>query len=141
MRRDEGSVLPLTIFYSILSLALILVVVATTSLYLERKRLFSLADAAALVGAEAFSLGSVQGTASGYQPTVSSADVAVAVTTYLAGIPDPGFESLTVERAESDDGRSASVTLSALWRPPVLDILAPKGVRIKVTARARSGFG
>ncbi len=36
---ERGSTLLLTIFYAALSLALILVVVAVTSLYLERKRL------------------------------------------------------------------------------------------------------
>ncbi len=138
---DSGSTLPLTIFYGILSLTLIFVAVAATSLYLERKRLFSLADGAALVGAEAFGLDSVLATPDGFRPTLRSSDVAATVTSYLSGIPDPGFEALAVERAESDDGRSASVTLSAVWRPPVLDILAPDGVRIEVTARARSVFG
>src|SRR5690554_3716721 len=54
--REDGSTLLLTIFYGFLSLALVLVVVAITSLYLERKRLFSVADSAALVGAEAFAI-------------------------------------------------------------------------------------
>ena len=70
MRDDEGSILPLTIFYGVLSLVLILLVVAATSLYIERKRLFTLADGAALVGAEAFPLDAVAPTASGYRPTL-----------------------------------------------------------------------
>ncbi|MCC6269748.1 MAG: hypothetical protein IT190_00550, partial [Microbacteriaceae bacterium] len=56
---DRGSMLPLTIFYGFLSTVLILLVVAATSLYLERKRLFTLADGAALVAAEAFELDDV----------------------------------------------------------------------------------
>ncbi|MHB1235234.1 MAG: Tad domain-containing protein, partial [Microbacteriaceae bacterium] len=45
---EEGSTLLLTIFYGCLSLVLILIAIAATSLYLERKRLFTVADSAAL---------------------------------------------------------------------------------------------
>ncbi|RII87142.1 hypothetical protein DZF98_16065, partial [Clavibacter californiensis] len=51
---DEGSILPLVIASCALGLAVILMVSAASSLYLERARLFSLADAAALAGAESF---------------------------------------------------------------------------------------
>lgn len=70
-----------------------------------------------------------------------SADVASAVTEYLASARPAALESLGVERAESVDGRSATVTLSAFWRPPVLTILVPKGIRMEVTSVARSVFG
>ncbi|MHB1173241.1 MAG: pilus assembly protein TadG-related protein [Lacisediminihabitans sp.] len=139
VRDEEGSTLPLIIFYGFLSLALILLVVAATSLYLERKRLFTLADGAALVGAEAFDLDAVALTPSGPRPTLRSPDVAAAVAGYLASAPS-GLESLSVERAETVDGRSATVALSAYWRPPVLSILVPEGFRIDVTAVARSVF-
>lgn len=141
LRDDEtGSTLVLTIFYSFLALVLIFLVVAATSLYLERKRLFSLADGAALVGAEAFELSDV-GVVDG-RPSVilESEDVAEAVTRYLARVPDPGFESLALESAHTVDGRSATVTLSAYWRPPVVSLLVPDGIRIEVTALARSIF-
>lgn len=141
MRRDEGSTLPLVVLYGALGLVLIFLAVAATSLYLERKRLFTLADGAALVGAEAFALDAVVATPAGFRPTLRTEDVAAAVTTYLAGIPDPGFEALTVEHAGTDDERGATVILSAVWRPPVLPMLAPDGIRIEVTSRARSVFG
>ena len=140
MRDDEGSMLPLTIFYGILSIVLVLVVVAATSLYLERKRLFTLADGAALVGAEAFALDDVLPTASGYRPTLESPDVAAAVSAYLSSTPTAEFTALRLERAETVDGRSATVELSAYWRPPVLTLLLPEGFRIEVTAVARSVF-
>lgn len=136
---EEGSTLPLTIFYGFLSLVLILLVVAATSLYLERKRLFVVADGAALVGAEAFALDDVALTPSGLRPTLDSADVAAAVSGYLAQAPTD-FESLEVERAETVDGRSATVSLSAYWHPPVVSLLVPQGFRIEVTAVARSVF-
>ena len=141
-RRDDetGSILPLTIFYGFVALVLVLIVVAASSLYLERKRLFTLADGAALVGAEAFDLGEVQQTAGGARPRLQSTDVATAVTGFVAGSAGSRFESLEVLRAESTDGRSATVELAAYWRPPVVSLLVPEGFRIEVTAVARSVF-
>jgi uncharacterized membrane protein len=140
LRDDDGSILPLTVFFGLLSLALVLLVVAATSLYLERKRLFTLADGAAVIGAEAFGLDDVTMTAAGMRPELDSAAVGAAVADYVATAPDRGFESLAVDRAVSTDGRSATVELSAYWRPPVVSLLVPERFRIEVTAVARSVF-
>ncbi|MDQ1528958.1 MAG: hypothetical protein QOH77_748, partial [Actinomycetota bacterium] len=140
IRDEDGSTLPLIIFYAALSLALILLVVAATSLYLERKRLFTLADGASLVGAESFSLSDVSQTSSGYRPVLRSGEVASAVRDYLRDNPVKEFASLQVDRAVSVDGRSATVELSAYWAPPVLSLLVPNGFRIQVTSVARSVF-
>lgn len=139
-RADDGSTLPLTIFYGFLCLALILLVVAATSLYLERKRLYTLADGAALVGAEAFPLDAVTATSRGFRPTLRTPDVAAAVSNYVTTNPIGTFESLHLDRAETVDGRSATVMLSAYWRPPMLSVLVPAGFRLEVTAVARSIF-
>lgn len=136
---ETGSILLLTIFFGFLSLVLILLVVAATSLYLERKRLFTLADGAALVGAEAFELDSVAMTPDGPRPLLRTEEVARAVGDYLAIAPHR-FAGLAVERAETVDGRSATVQLSADWRPPMVSLLVPEGIRIEVTAVARSVF-
>lgn len=140
MRGDRGSILPLTIFYGFLCLVLVLIVVAATSLYLERKRLFALADGAALVGAEAFDLDDVAQTPDGLRATLETPDVAATVSDYLADVPIAGFESLNLDRAETVDGRSATVVLSAYWRPPLVTALVPEGIRIEVTTVARSVF-
>lgn len=137
---DDGSTLVLTIFYGFLSLVLILMVVAATSLYIERKRLFTLADGAALAGAEAFALGSVENGANGMRPGLGSPDVATAARAYLADAPHSGLEGVRVTRAASVDGQSATVSLAAWWRPPVLTLLIPEGLPIEVTAVARSVF-
>lgn len=141
LKGEEGSLLPLTIFYGFLSLVLILLVVAATSLYLERKRLFTLADGAALVGAEAYALDDVSVTAGGPRPTLRSAEVRSAVAAYLDTVPHDRFESLRLESATTTDGRSATVQLSAYWRPPVVSLLLPEGIRLDVTALGRSVFG
>jgi hypothetical protein len=137
---DDGSTLLLTIFYGFLALVLILLVVAATSLYLERKRLFTLADGAALVGAEAFALDGVALTPQGPRPVLESPEVAAAVDTYVAAAPGRRFEALRIERAETVDGRSATVSLSAYWRPPLVSLLLPEGIRLEVTSVARSVF-
>lgn len=139
-RSDEGSTLLLTIFYAALCLVLILVVVAVTSLYLERKRLYTLADGASLVGAEAFSLDAAARTPTGIHPVLTSDEVAGAVGTFLQENPSDSFTDLRLERAVSVDGRSATVELSCYWTPPVLTLLVPKGIRIDVTSVARSVF-
>ncbi|AYF98708.1 pilus assembly protein TadG-related protein [Protaetiibacter intestinalis] len=138
---DEGSTLPLVIFFGFLALAVVLVVTAATSLYLEKKRLFTLADGAALVGAEAFELDAVSLTPDGPRPVLESADVASAVAGYLDGNPMAEFEELAVDEAASVDGRSATVTMSATWRPPIVTVFVPDGIRIDATATARSVFG
>jgi uncharacterized membrane protein len=141
LRSDEGSTLLLTIFYSALCLALILVVVAATSLYLERKRLFTLADGASLVGAESFTLADPTTTTfRGTRPILTSQEVSSAVSDYLADNPADHFTTLRVERAISVDGRSATVELSCYWAPPILTLFIPKGFRIQVTSIARSVF-
>jgi uncharacterized membrane protein len=139
--KDEGSILPLTIFFAVFALAVVIVVTAATSLYLERKRLLSVADGAALVGAEAFDLDQVSlGEGGAPFVTVTDADVAAAVAEYLDGQPRSEFEGMRVERAESIDGRSATVVLSSYWRPPVVGMLLPEGLRIEVQSTARSVF-
>lgn len=137
---EDGSILPLTLVYGILSLVLILVVVAATSLYVERKRLFSLADGAALVGAEAFELDQVAVDGDVLRASLQPAAVEAAVGQYLADNPTGHFEGLSVVNASTSDGQSATVTLSAYWRPPVLSLFVPDGFPLQVTSVARSVF-
>lgn len=137
MRADErGSILPLILGYGVLALAVVIVVTAATSLHLERKRLFTLADGAALVGAEAFGLGAHS---HGPTPQLDSASVAEAVRSHLTGGPVT-VEGLEIIRADTPDGLSARVTLASRWRPPLLSMFTPDGLRIEVTAHARTAF-
>lgn len=139
-KHDEGSTLILTIFYGAIALLLILIVAAATSLYLEKKQLMSIADAASLVGAEAFSLADVSTAGGGPTLSLQPADVDAAVSNFLE---DPAFdhvEGLAIERATSVDGVSATVTVSSWWRPPVLTLFVPQGIRVEATSVARSVF-
>ena len=138
---DRGSILPLIAGYGALALAIVLLVTAATSLYLERKRLFTLADGAALVGAESFDLADVELTPEGaLRPRLTDEQVVTGAQQYLAEAPAGGLENLQLVAASTPDGLSARVTLAADWRPPVLAILLPEGLRLEVTATGRSVF-
>ncbi len=140
MRDDEsGSTLLLTIFYGVLALALILVVTSATSLYLERKRLFTLADGAALAAAESWRLDEVRIEGDALVFGLDEASAAGAVADYLAG-SSHSLRGLELVRAGSSDGRSATVTLRAVWHAPISTDLVPVTVPIEVTAEARSVF-
>ncbi len=140
-RDDRGSILPLIAGYGALALAVVLLVTAATSLYLERKRLFTLADGAALVGAESFDLADVRVTPEGVlRPRLTDQQVQQGARQYLAEAPAGGLENLQLVAASTPDGLSARVTLAADWRPPVLAILLPEGLRLEVTATGRSVF-
>ncbi|MDH6180479.1 putative membrane protein [Microbacteriaceae bacterium SG_E_30_P1] len=137
---DEGSILPLLAGYVALALAIVLVVAAATSLYIERKRLLTLADGAALAGAESFELDSVIVNQDTVRPVLVDKTVLAAVTDYVGATPRDAFEDLRVENAATSDGRSATVTVSAQWRPPVLAPFVREGLRLEVTSTARTAF-
>ena len=138
---DRGSILPLVCFYGALALLVTLIVASATSLYLERKRLFTLADGAALVGAESFDLDAVAITPEGPRATLTDTGVRDAVRDYLASNPIGRFEALSLDEAITRDGRSAEVTVSAVWRPPAVTLFVPEGLRIEATAVSRTVFG
>jgi hypothetical protein len=134
---DDGSILPLILLGAFLGVTVIIVAIGATSLYLERKRLLSLADGAALAAAESFDLAAV-GPGGGWRaPNLQPADVAAAVDAHLDAVPN-GLDGLAVESATTPDGRSARVTLSSDWSPPVVGVILPEGFRIEATATARS---
>jgi hypothetical protein len=60
---------------------------------------------------------------------------------YLASNPIGRFEALNLDAASTPDGRSAQVTVSAIWRPPVVTLFVPEGLRIDATAVSRTVFG
>ncbi|MGB3910539.1 MAG: hypothetical protein WBL06_08730 [Pseudolysinimonas sp.] len=93
------------------------------------------------MGAEAFDLDDVVVTDGTPGVVLQPADVRRDVTAFLASTPNGGFEGLVIEEATTRDGETASVTLSAVWRPPIVTVFFPKGLRIETTATARAVFG
>jgi len=136
---DTGSTLLLTIFYCFLGLSIVLVVVSATTLYLERKRLFTMADGAALAAAEAWSLETVRLDGDRLAIELDSADVRAAAADYLA-VTATDLDDVELVRAASVDGRTATVTLRSTWEAPLHTELVPLSVPIEVTVTARSVF-
>lgn len=140
-RDDRGSILPLVAGFGALALAIVLLVSAATSLYLERTRLYTLADGAALAAAESFDLASVRPTAEGtLRPRLTDPEVRAAAADYLEQAPGSRLEQLRLVAASTPDGLSARVTLAAVWAPPVLSVFVPEGIPLQVTATSRSVF-
>ncbi|WP_206447060.1 pilus assembly protein TadG-related protein [Agrococcus sp. KRD186] len=138
LREEEGSTLLLTIGFAALALSLIIAVTAATSMLIERRRLFTVADGAALAAAEAFALEQVRfdGTAAAPELADGAVDRAAAAWASRAG---GDLDGLRVDGAAAD-ARSATVTVSSAWRPPVVSLLLPEGIRLDVTSTARAVF-
>ena len=136
---DGGSTLLLTIFYCFLGLSIVVVVASATTLYLERKRLFTVADGAALAAAEAWRLETVRLDGDRLAIELDSAEVRAAASAYLAEAASD-LDDLELVRAASDDGRTATVTLRSVWHAPLHTELVPLAVPIEVTVTARSVF-
>lgn len=137
---EQGSSLILIIFATLVSIAVVLGVVAATSLYIERKRLFSLADAAALTSAEAFNLDEVRVSQGHVVVNLTNVQVATVTARYIAALSRTEAKGVSIVSARSIDHRSSEVTLTKKWVPPVFSFFFPEGFPISVTARARTVF-
>lgn len=129
---DEGSILPLTIGYALLAIVLILVCVDATSLYLAHKRTEAIADAAALAGSDGFELA---GDADAPVLRLTDADVEAQAFEIVAV-----YGSASLVDARTPDGASARVTVSTLWRPPIMTLFVPDGVTLQATATSRTAL-
>lgn len=130
---EEGSVLLLTLGYAILALVTVLVCVDATSLYLAQKRLDALADAAALAGADGFTI-----TLEGDDPrAVLTGDAVHAQAAALVSVVGDG--AVLVD-AGTPDTVSARVTVAASWHPPVITLFVPDGVPLSSTATSRTAL-
>ncbi|GGM54647.1 pilus assembly protein TadG-related protein [Microbacterium saperdae] len=132
-RGEEGSVLLLTLGYVLLALALLFVCVCATDLYIAQKRLDALADAAALAGADGFTL-VVEGESVRAQLTATGVrDQALALIAVMPG-------DATLVAADTPDGVSARVTMAAAWHPPLFAPFVPDGVPLEATATSRTAL-
>lgn len=129
---DEGTVLLLTLGYVVLALALVLVCADATSLYLAQKRADAVADAAALAGADGFTLSLDAG-----EPAAELTDEGIRAQ---AADIVAAYDRVELVAAASPDGVSARVTVTTTWHPPVLTLFVPEGVRLEATATSRNAL-
>ncbi|WP_104118115.1 pilus assembly protein TadG-related protein [Arthrobacter sp. B1805] len=139
--REDGQVGILVIGYLLVSLLVLTVVLAVTAVYIEHKKLLSAADGAALAAADDYSIdiGTVGGTTTP-RPTLRDAGVEESAEGYLAATgAGTRFETLSIDPATgAPDGRTARVVLTAVVRPPIVNVLVPDGIPIVAQANARA---
>ncbi|WP_460785405.1 pilus assembly protein TadG-related protein [Microbacterium tumbae] len=130
---EEGSILPLILGYALLALVVIITCVCATDLYIAQKRLDSLADAAALAGADGFTL-LVEG------ESVRAELTDAGVAEQAAAIVDSMPGEAVLASADAADGVTARVTVTVVWRPPLFSPFVPDGVPIEATATSRTAL-
>lgn len=132
-RDDEGSILPLLLGYVVLAIAVVFVCTCATDLYIAQKRLDSLADAAALAGADGFTL-VVEGAGVRAELTDDGVqDQAAAIVSAMAS-------DARLVSASAPDGVSAQVTVATRWHPPLVSAFVPVGVDLEATATSRTAL-
>ncbi|MDE8668999.1 pilus assembly protein TadG-related protein [Pseudarthrobacter sp. H3Y2-7] len=126
--------------YVTLALLVVSVVIGISSVYLEHKRLLSLADGASLAAADSYTLGEVGGAGGSPSAFLGSERVRNVASDFVARSPASArFDGLAVTQATgSPDGSTAVVVLSAMVHPPVVNFLVPDGIRIEAASTARS---
>lgn len=130
---DDGSILPLLLGYIVLAITVVFVCTCATDMYIAQKRLDSLADAAALAGADGFTL-VVEG--EGVRAELTDAGV----QEQAAAIVEVMDSGAALVSASAPDGVSAQVTVAASWHPPLVSAFVPDGVPLEATATSRTAL-
>ena len=139
-RSERGSIMPLLIGCCVLVLALILGGVSATSLYLERKRLLTIADGAALVAAESYDLSLPPTVLAGSQPVfrLSASSVAAGARSYFGAVSSANARGISLVSATTLDARTATVRVRAIWHPPVVSYFFPVAFPLEAQSSARA---
>lgn len=117
VREEVGSIAPLAIGLAMLSLATILVAASVSSAFVLERRLTTLAEFAALSGAE---------------NGLSAVD-------FLAQANPSGYRDLTVAKDDVLDGKTTEVVICASWLPPLPSIITLGSRMICAQGAARAG--
>ncbi|MHA7238271.1 pilus assembly protein TadG-related protein [Arthrobacter sp. TMS1-12-1] len=141
-RAEEGQIGVLVIGYLLICLLVVTVVLAVSAVYIEHKKLLSVADGAALAAADNYSIdvGGGGGSPTTPLPALQSRGVEESVAGYLAATgAATRFERLSIDPSTgADDGRTARVVITAVVRPPIVNFLVPAGIPIVARADARA---
>ncbi|WP_284983696.1 pilus assembly protein TadG-related protein [Arthrobacter sp. efr-133-TYG-118] len=137
---EEGHLMVLTIGYVVIALLLATVVAAASAIYIEHKKLLSVADGASVAAADSYTLGQVDSGAETPWAVLNSERVRSVTESYLSqNGAHSRFDQLAVARGTgSPDSATAEVVLSAVAHPPVVSFLLPDGVPIEARSTARS---
>ena len=132
---DRGSVLPLVAGLCAFTGVVVVGIIGSTDLALSRTELQTVADGAAVAAAGTVTPSSVSFNGSSLVIRLTSSSVRRDATVFLRNSRTQG---ITVAAASSPDSRTAVVTLSTVWRPPLVSEFLPVRMVLTATARARS---
>ena len=122
MRDERGSIAPLAIGLLLMSLATVAVAVSATSLFVEHRRLQTLAESAA----------------------VASASRVMSVSEFLTNLPAKyadSFSNLRLSREQNLDGSTIEVVLCADWLNPIATAFVGTKDVVCAEAKAREAGG
>lgn len=135
-RADQGSITPLAIGFATIALALILLAALITDVWLAHRKLYALADSAALAAAESFDPALTS------EPGIVLTDegVTTAAQSYLTAVEvSSRYSGLTVV-GRSPDGLSAEVDLRTSYVPALLSPFAPAWIELEAHATVRGAL-
>lgn len=128
--------MPLAVGFTTIALVLVLLGAVITDIYLAHRKLYALADSAALAAADSFEPDY------GSDPAIIFTDAAVqreAETYFDRAQVSSRFRGLRVDGG-SPDGRSVEIVVTSRYRPALLSPFAPRGIELTATARARGAL-
>ncbi len=142
---ESGRILLLSLGCVVLGLMIVAMVVASTAVHLDRKRLLNLADMAAVEAVAAQGGPDVFGLVErpDYLPLTASgvADAAEASVAANVAFGAGHMSRVRVVQATTPDGVTAEVTLTAVTNPPLIGWFTDAfldGIDLSATSRARS---
>lgn len=130
----------LIIGFVLLALLVAAAVMGASSLYLEHKKLLSMADGASVAAADSYTLGQIETKGGSPTAVLSGSRVRNVAADFLnRNDAYARFSGLVVAPATgSPDGSTAVVVLSAEVHPPIVNFIIPDGIRIEAKSVARS---
>lgn len=133
---DAGSITPLAIGFATIALALILLAALITDVWLAHRKLFALADSAALAAAESFDPAPTS------EPGIVLTDdgVRTAAQSYLSMVDVSTRYTDLVVVGRSPDGLSAEVVLRTSYVPALLSPFAPGWIELEAHATVRGAL-
>nr|BFF05823.1 hypothetical protein GCM10023233_07920 [Brevibacterium otitidis] len=134
---DEGSITPLAIGFTAIGLTLIFLAVVVSDIYLAHRKLYALADSAALSAADSFEP-SYRG--DGPRIEFSDAEVQARAHDFLRKVPrSDRFQQVRV-RGQAVDATNVEVTISTRFRPLALSPFVSDGIPLEASAVSRGGL-
>lgn len=132
---DRGSTLPLVAGLFALCGVVVVGIIGSTDLALARTELQSVADGAAVAAAGTITPSTVTLVGNRLVVRLTNTTVRRDATAFLR---DSAVNGVRIARATTPDTRTALVTLTRVWRPPLVSEFLPVRMTLTATARARS---